>query len=175
MMADDDGPQLHELSDSELPRLTVDVGVRLGGGSTGRVYLATYDSAPCALKLLHPVKARREHEVQHFIKEALLISQLQHRYQVSCHVASIDMPLHRCLSCRNIVPIIAICPVPPAFSGLPTRRFTWGMLLEFMEVGGKACMHACMGNAFHETQLTVALALLISFLLLSVALNREEA
>ena len=32
-----------------------------------------------------------------------------------------------------------------------------------------------MGNAFHETQLTVALALLISFLLLSVALNREEA
>lgn len=42
------------------------------------------------------------------------------------------------------MPIIAICPVPPAFSGLPTRRFTWGMLLELMEVG--ACVHACMGN-----------------------------
>lgn len=79
MMADEDGPQLHELSDSELQRLAVNVGVRLGGGSTGRVYLATYDSTPCALKLLHPVKARREHEVQHFIKEALLITQLQHR------------------------------------------------------------------------------------------------
>jgi hypothetical protein len=37
---------------------------------------------------------------------------------------------------RHIVRLHALAHLPPGFGGLPTRRFTWGIVTEFMEVGG---------------------------------------
>ncbi len=35
----------------------------------------------------------------------------------------------------NIIKVLAICHLPPAFCGLPTRRHTWGVVLELAQVG----------------------------------------
>jgi hypothetical protein len=47
---------------------------------------------------------------------------------------------------RCVVKFLALCEVPPAFCGLPTRRYTWGMLLELMEVWASlpCCMPTCL-------------------------------
>lgn len=37
--------------------------------------------------------------------------------------------------CRNIIKVLALCQLPPAFNGLPTRRYTWGLLMELAEAG----------------------------------------
>jgi hypothetical protein len=68
---------LNEEQIREVVQVLVDE--RLGGGSSGRVYKAVLEGRPAALKILHPHAARREHEVQLFIKEAVLMSKLEHR------------------------------------------------------------------------------------------------
>ncbi|MEW5313161.1 MAG: hypothetical protein WDW38_004750 [Sanguina aurantia] len=87
---------------------------RIGGGSTARVYRALFDGAPAALKVLHPSKAQKERSIQEFLREA--------------HI------MHKCRH-RSIVRVLALCHVPPRFPGLPTKRYTWGILLELMETG----------------------------------------
>ena len=43
---------------------------------------------------------------------------------------------HTLTHTRNIGKAYAMCYLPPAFCGLPTRRYTWGLVQELLEVGG---------------------------------------
>lgn len=63
-------------------RVKIFVPQRLGGGASGRVYRASLDKKPCAAKIIHPSAARREDAVASFLKEANLLSRLQHGYAV---------------------------------------------------------------------------------------------
>lgn len=70
---------LPSVGDEELPNLLqVDVESRLGGGSMGRVFEASFKSNRVALKVLHPQKARREASIADFMKEAELMHRMQH-------------------------------------------------------------------------------------------------
>ncbi|GIM12830.1 hypothetical protein Vretimale_16062 [Volvox reticuliferus] len=87
---------------------------RIGGGSTARVYRGALDGTPVAVKILHPHAAQRESTLQEFLREAQVLARLQNKYIVRLH---------------------ALAHLPPNFAGLPTRRFTWGIVMEFMEAG----------------------------------------
>lgn len=71
-------PQITTLEADELSsRLTV--GERIGGGTSGRVYRATFDGIPAALKVLHPHAAQKEATLHEFFKEAHVLFKLQHQ------------------------------------------------------------------------------------------------
>ncbi|KAL6744805.1 hypothetical protein V8C86DRAFT_3004185 [Haematococcus lacustris] len=93
-------------------RLTVNVQDRRGGGASARVYSATFDGQHTAIKCLHSTATRREHAQQEFLREAYLLARLAH---------------------SNIVQVYALCQLPPAFCGLPTRRYTWALVMELLE------------------------------------------
>lgn len=57
----------------------VTVGERIGGGTSARVYRATFDGQPAALKVLHPHAAQKENSLHEFFKEAHGLHRLQHR------------------------------------------------------------------------------------------------
>ncbi len=95
---------------------------RIGGGSTARVYRGTLDGVSVAIKVLHPHAAQRDAPLRDFLREALLMSRLKH---------------------GNLIQLMALAHLPPHFGGLPTRRFTWGIITELMQVGGfRACVFA---------------------------------
>ena len=76
-MASSDDVQLELLEGDELSkRLQINVAVRLGGGSSGRVFSAIFDGKPVAVKTLHPSAARREDVVGRFLSEAHLLARL---------------------------------------------------------------------------------------------------
>ncbi|KXZ50578.1 hypothetical protein GPECTOR_16g753 [Gonium pectorale] len=88
---------------------------RIGGGSSARVYRGTLDGTiSVAVKVLHPHAAQREATLQEFLREAQILARLQHKHIVRLH---------------------ALAHLPPSFAGLPTRRFTWGIVTELMEAG----------------------------------------
>ncbi|GLI70864.1 hypothetical protein VaNZ11_015883, partial [Volvox africanus] len=88
---------------------------RIGGGSSARVYRGTLDgTTSVAVKILHPHAAQRESTLQEFLREAQVLARLQNKYIVRLH---------------------ALSHLPPNYAGLPTRRFTWGIITEYMEAG----------------------------------------
>ncbi|GFR41618.1 hypothetical protein Agub_g2343 [Astrephomene gubernaculifera] len=105
---------LQLLSGEEL-EARLQIHERIGGGSSARVYRGTLDSSvPVAIKVLHPHAAQRESTLQEFWREAQILARLQHKHIVRLH---------------------ALAHLPPNFGGLPTRRYTWGIVTEYMEAG----------------------------------------
>ncbi|KAG2488113.1 hypothetical protein HYH03_013261 [Edaphochlamys debaryana] len=88
---------------------------RIGGGSSARVYRGILDgSTPVAVKVLHPHAAQRDSTLQEFLREAQVLARLHH---------------------KHIIKLYALAHLPPNFGGLPTRRYTWGIVTEYMEAG----------------------------------------
>eukprot|EP00198_Chlamydomonas_reinhardtii_P002932 XP_001692268.1 predicted protein [Chlamydomonas reinhardtii] len=51
--------------------------------------------------------------------------------------------------CRHIVKLHALAHLPPSFGGLPTRRFTWGIVTEYMDAGAMTRMLALALQFLH--------------------------
>eukprot|EP00798_Chlamydomonas_sp_ICE-L_P031333 gene31333-6482_t len=103
-----------ELDEEDLKYLKIDVNSRLGGGAFGRVYRCEYRGQILAIKVMHPRLSKKEEKLNAFIKEAWMTYKCPH---------------------NNIVATHAICRVPPAFCSLPTRCYTWAILMDLMEKG----------------------------------------
>lgn len=52
-------------------------------------------------------------------------------------------------TCRHVVRFFALCHIPPNFCGLPTRRFTWGILTELLEVGSASATPSLPSSLLH--------------------------